>query len=142
MGIILAFSAFAGPFLIVFIFGSAFSPAGKPFLWLLPGIFGFGISRVLSADFNGRGRPQYITLSSFIAAGITLVLDLALIPHYGMLGAAQASSAVYLVNAMILVLWTQKQNALGWRPLLVPTRQDVIEILQFGKSLSESLRRG
>jgi O-antigen/teichoic acid export membrane protein len=72
MGVVLAISIFAGPILIATIFGPAFSLAGRPFLWLLPGIFGLGISRVLAADFNGRGKPLFVTLSSLISAGVLL----------------------------------------------------------------------
>jgi len=128
-------SAFGGPLLIKVVFGTAFSPASIPFLWLLPGVLGLGVSRVLAADFNGRGKPQLVTLAALVAAGLTLTLDLALIPKYGMRGAAQASSLAYLANAMILVFWSRKQNNLHWNILLIPKYNDVLEILQFCKGL-------
>jgi O-antigen/teichoic acid export membrane protein len=80
---------------IDFVFSSAFSDAYIPLLVLLPGVVLLGGSKVLTNEIAGRGYPHYNSLNAALALVVTVVLDLVLIPRYGVLGAALASSAAY-----------------------------------------------
>jgi O-antigen/teichoic acid export membrane protein len=89
--------------LIQFVFGSAMTPALQPLWLLLPGIVSLAPVRVISSYLSGIGKPIYTT---YIAAGsviLTVVLDLLLIPPYGINGAAAASSIVYTCTAVATV---------------------------------------
>ena len=50
----------------------------------------------------GIGRPEFNTYTALAALVITVVGDLALIPPYGLVGAAIASSLAYSVKAAVL----------------------------------------
>ena len=80
---------------INFVFSSAFIGAYMPLLVLLPGVVLLGGSKVLTNEIAGRGYPHYNSLNAALALVVTVVLDLVLIPRYGVLGAALASSAAY-----------------------------------------------
>ena len=83
--------------LINFVFSSAFIDAYIPLLVLLPGVVLLGGSKVLTNEIAGRGYPHYNSLNAALALVVTVVLDLLLIPRYGVLGAALASSIAYAI---------------------------------------------
>jgi O-antigen/teichoic acid export membrane protein len=58
---------------------------------------------VASAYLYGRGSPGLNSIVLGIGLVITVVLDLLLIPRYGALGAATASTAAYLCTDGMLV---------------------------------------
>jgi O-antigen/teichoic acid export membrane protein len=129
----------AGIYLIPFFYGVAFAPSVAPFLWLLPGILSMAVSKILSANLSGRGKPQYATYTSGITVVATVVLDLALIPSMGIVGAAIASSIAYTASAVLSVIWFNHENQTNWRQVLVPTHADLISLLeQLQKLLNQS----
>ncbi len=114
-----------GPILIPWVYTDKFQGSVPPFLWLLPGIVGMSISKVISADLAGRGKPQYATYTSTITVLGTIILDIALIPAYGIVGAAIASSIVYIASSILSVIWFSKETHTQWRQVVVPTRDDL-----------------
>ena len=70
-----------GIWAIPFIYGEPFRPSVPPFLWLLPGILGISMSKVISADLSGRGLPQYTTWSAAITLIVTIILRSLVNPH-------------------------------------------------------------
>lgn len=96
--------ALAAPLLLPAVYGPAFADAVVPAWILLAGLAGGGVTGVILAWLSGTGRPGLG--SAAIAAGlvVTLVLDVALIPGYGEVGAAVASTVAYLAAAAVLAL--------------------------------------
>jgi O-antigen/teichoic acid export membrane protein len=84
-----------GPALIILGFGEAFRPALVPFFILLPGIWMLGCANICGSVLSGKKRPGSASLIAGGAALLTLVLDLILIPPFGAVGAAIASTAAY-----------------------------------------------
>jgi O-antigen/teichoic acid export membrane protein len=72
------------------------------FLVLLPGAAALSTGRVIAAYLAGRGRVWATSRIAIAAAVATLVLDLALIPTVGVMGAAVASSVAYAAAAALL----------------------------------------
>ena len=93
--------ALLGPLLIRIIYTDAFMDAYLPMLALLPGVVLLGSTRVLTNDIAGRGYPQYNSISSAVALILTVALDFLLIPRFGIMGAALASTASYTMTALI-----------------------------------------
>ena len=85
----------SGKFVIQFLFSKAFASAYVPMLALLPGVLCLGGGKVLLAYISGRGYPIYQSICIGISLVVTVVLDFILIPQYGILGAAVASSVSY-----------------------------------------------
>jgi O-antigen/teichoic acid export membrane protein len=85
--------------LLPLVYGTAFHGAVRPAWILLAGLVGEGVTGLVGAYLYGVRRPGLNSLA--IAAGVlvTVVGDLALIPHYGAVGAASASAVAYLVTA-------------------------------------------
>lgn len=105
--------AVIGRWLIEFVFGPVMLAAVTPLLLLLPGVVALSGAKILSSYLSGIGRPIYAT---WIAAGslaLTVALDLALIPRFGISGAAAASSVVYTVSAAATLYFFAENPAPG-----------------------------
>jgi len=87
------------------LFGLAFDNAVLPARILLIGLAAEGVGGVATAFLFGRGRPGLNSLAAGAGVVVTLVLDVLLIPRFGAVGAAVASSAAYLTTTLSLVLW-------------------------------------
>jgi O-antigen/teichoic acid export membrane protein len=86
-----------GKTFIQLIYSFAFVDAYIPMLVLLPGVILLGGAKVLTNEIAGRGYPQYNSINAGIALILTVIFDLILIPRFGILGAALASSIAYAV---------------------------------------------
>lgn len=94
---------FLGKTIIAFVYSSTFLPAYLPMLVLLPGVVLLGGGKVLTNEIAGRGYPHYNSINSGVAFILTIALDLLLIPQYGIIGAALASSIAYSLIFFIAI---------------------------------------
>jgi O-antigen/teichoic acid export membrane protein len=90
----LALYWFIGP-----LFGDEYKAALPAFLWLLPGIVAGAGARVQSNCIAASGRPEWNLYSALAVVAINIVCNILLIPGYGILGAAWATSLAYTFNA-------------------------------------------
>jgi lipopolysaccharide/colanic/teichoic acid biosynthesis glycosyltransferase len=87
------------------LFGETFRAAVLPAQILLVGLAAEGVAGVATAFLYGRGRPGLNSLAAGSGVLVTVVLDVILIPRFGAVGAAIASSAAYLTTTLTLVAW-------------------------------------
>ncbi|MCC6848565.1 MAG: polysaccharide biosynthesis C-terminal domain-containing protein [Deltaproteobacteria bacterium] len=92
--------AAVGERLILAFFGAEFAPAVPALYILLVGLAAHGADGVLSGYNVGIGRPELNTYTALAGLVVTVIGDLTLIPAYGLVGAAVASSAAYTVKAV------------------------------------------
>jgi len=112
--------AVAGPALIVIGFGEAFRNALVPFFILLPGIWMLAFGNICSFVLGGKKRPGMSSLLAGVAALVTVILDLALIPPFGAVGGAIASTAAYAVFGIAsLVIVARIFDTPPWRLLVI-----------------------
>ncbi len=102
--------ALLGRWIIEFVFGTVMLAAVTPLLLLLPGILALSGAKILSSYLSGIGRPIYPTYIAGANLVLTVALDIALIPRYGIAGAAAASSIVYTITAAALVIVFRKES--------------------------------
>jgi O-antigen/teichoic acid export membrane protein len=109
---------------INFVFSSTFIGAYVPMLVLLPGVVLLGGAKVLTNEIAGRGYPHYNSINSGLALVLTVVLDLVLIPRYGVLGAALASSIAYAAIFLTAIGFylTVSRRASGASPVQMSTQ--------------------
>ncbi|HEY4569263.1 MAG TPA: polysaccharide biosynthesis C-terminal domain-containing protein [Kribbella sp.] len=86
------------------LYGASFAPAVAPARVLVAGMILAGASGVASAYLYGRGTPGLNSLVLGVGLALTVVLDVTLIPQFGALGAAVASTAAYLSTDALLVV--------------------------------------
>jgi O-antigen/teichoic acid export membrane protein len=85
-----------------------------PILLLLPGTLGFAVSRPMLSINHAKGDLKTLIAATGIAAGLNLVLNLLLIPPYGMIGAAIATTIGY---GSLPLVQTVAARRLGYDPL-------------------------
>ncbi|MFG1912001.1 lipopolysaccharide biosynthesis protein [Kribbella sp. NPDC048928] len=85
------------------LYGASFGAAVTPARVLVAGMILAGGSGVASAYLYGRGTPGLNSIVLGAGLVITVVLDVTLIPRYGALGAAVASTAAYLSTDALLI---------------------------------------
>lgn len=123
-----------GRILIHLFFGASFLPAVAPLLWLLPGFAAFAVWKILAGDLVARGRPLIYSATAAAAFAAMVLLDLWLIPIWGITGAAAASSAAYLFASVLIILMYRRVTGVRLGDLLLAKKADF-------RLLRESLRR-
>lgn len=106
LGYILSF------WLVPVFFSEAYIEVIEIFPYLLPGIVMFAPTILLSAYFAGINRVDINFKSSGLGFVICLILNYTLIPTFGIVGAAVASSGSYAISAGYLVYHFRRQNAI------------------------------
>jgi O-antigen/teichoic acid export membrane protein len=110
--------ALAGGPLIVALFGAEFAPAIPAFQILLIGLAAHGGDGVLNGYNVGIGRPEFNSYTALIALVITVVGSLALVPSYGLIGAAITGSVAYSVKAVALTVLFLSSSGITFPQLL------------------------
>ncbi|MBI5284856.1 MAG: oligosaccharide flippase family protein [Chloroflexi bacterium] len=87
--------AVAAPIIIPPFFGDRFDDSVQALWLLLPGTVALTGSKVLTSYIFSQGRPMVNTLITCVSLAVTVVALLALVPRFGVNGAAAASSLAY-----------------------------------------------
>lgn len=122
-----------GSVVILFAYGPQFHPAVVPMLILLPGIWFLGMAGVIQGDLSGRGRPGLSSQLAGVAAGVTVIFDLVLIPPLGVVGAALASVIAYTTYGISSLATLHRMSGIPIRRLVVPTRADFALYWRFAR---------
>lgn len=102
----------ASPVAVPLLFGDEFEDAVGPLLWLLPGVVALAGTKVLAAYVFSQGKPIINAKVALVTLVLTIVLDVLLIPPFGVSGAAIASSIAY-VASFVLTLIEYKRLSSG-----------------------------
>ncbi len=130
--IALAFSiaAFAfGPAVIQVAYGGRFGAASGPLRLLLPGILVFGSAGTFASFFIFQlGRPALVAWINGGMIAVQTTACFALVPRYGMAGAAVASSITYLIGAAANTVVFCRFSRLKVRDVWLPTVTDALRL--------------
>lgn len=85
-------------YFIPLLFGKSYEKSYLVLLCLLPGIIAGSASKIIANDIAARGRPELNLYASIIVVAINLLGNIILIPQYGLIGGAFATTIAYLVN--------------------------------------------
>lgn len=117
-------AALLGGFAIRLVFGEAFADAYLPMVLLLPGVWAMGLWKNLTSDLSVRGYPTYKGYTAGMAVLVTIVLDFALIPVWGVPGAAAASTVAYWAAFLMALHIYCRVTGFSLRQILFPARSD------------------
>jgi PST family polysaccharide transporter len=96
--IIVAVSLFLLPPFIFIVFGEQYIASGQALQFLAPAGFAVATGCASEAWLNINGYVDHIAKRSIIGAASNILLNIALIPSYGIFGAATATSISYLIS--------------------------------------------
>jgi len=132
----------AGSRLIPFVFGAAFARGATTLRLLLPGVCALGLWRVIVQGLAGWGHPEAKSVSAGAAAVLTVALDLALTPRWGINGAAVASTVAYSGAFAVAAVYAARVLGIGLVDLVVPRARDVSAVIGEVRTQLASRRAG
>ncbi len=139
--VLVAANAVFAPLVLLYGYGDAFRPALLPLLILLPGMWFVGTGNLVVGDLRGRGRPGLASTVKGVSALLTVGLDVALIPPFGVTGAALASLVSYAFFGSVSLLVLSRVSGVPVRKLAVPTRGDLALYPRTARAAVGRLRR-
>jgi O-antigen/teichoic acid export membrane protein len=98
-----AVAAIIIPYAINLLYGAEFMPGVQAFRILLIGIVLGSFSRVLANDIAARDFPQYNFYASVAVVSVNVTMNFILIPKWGIIGAAAATSIAYGFNSILKI---------------------------------------
>lgn len=116
--------AVVGPLIISIFFTEAFLPAVVPLWLLLPGVVAASWVKPLQSYLVGRGRPMTPLYVALLWTPLAIAAYLVLIPGFGIVGAAVASSIAYAALAALQLYFLFRVSSIRLAELLVPRRSD------------------
>jgi O-antigen/teichoic acid export membrane protein len=122
------------PLLIKLFFGNAFAVGANITRVTAVASISFAVTRAMEGVLRGVGRPLTAGIAEFVALGATVVGLAALLPAFGLIGAAWATLLAYTVSGAWMAWRIRRFIDLPIRQLVVPDREG-IELLR------ERLRR-
>jgi O-antigen/teichoic acid export membrane protein len=122
------------------VFGSDFVDARIVLVLLFPGTVLFSSSRVLIDALAGFGAPHLGSAVALTSFGVTLTLDLLLIPRYGINGAAIASTFAYATSAIVASIWFGRLTGAAPFAALLIGRREVMQLIAVIKSVRIRVR--
>jgi O-antigen/teichoic acid export membrane protein len=129
-----------GPRLVRFVYGSEFADAGVALRLILPGVVAYSVVAILSRYIVGRGRPGTSTVVLLLGLFTNVVMNLVLIPRYGILGAAAASSISYAATAVATLAVFRRLSGRGWAETLIVRRSDILAVGRAAAAAMDRLR--
>ena len=140
-GICGLFLALVGPRFIVLWYGADYAPAGEPLVWASIGALAMSIYVIVTRAFTSQNRQRVNITSGVPALATNFLLNLVLIPHMGIVGAAMATAFAYSLACTILMYFYVKETGVRVRELLVPTAEDLRYFRDLGaKGLHKGMR--
>ena len=113
------------PFILV-IFGDKFINAFQPFLLLLPGLMAMTLNYSYSNYFSSIGKPLVGGAVFCIGLIINIILNLWLIPIFGIHGAAISSSIAYTVITIGFIYKIRQVDNISIKEFVLPKNSDFL----------------
>lgn len=104
--------------LINWCFSEAFAESYLVVVLLLPGILALSYAKILVSHLVGRGQSWAITAGAAAGFPLTLGFNLVFIPHFGIKGAALASSLSYTASSLVTAWIFMRYSGVTIRELL------------------------
>jgi O-antigen/teichoic acid export membrane protein len=102
-------------FVFPFLYGPDFSNAVFPFKVIVAGIVFTCITKIFATYIFSRGKVIYNLWATIVALAATIVLDLLLIPHLGILGACITSVVAYFLVLLVVFYFLFRKFGFRWR---------------------------
>ncbi len=133
--------AVIAPFVLPAVFGHAFDGSVHALWLLLPGTVALTGSKVLTSYIFSRGRPLVNTGITIVSLVVTTIALFALVPRYGINGAAAASSLAYGAHFVAALFAYRRISGQPIMEALLPARDDLRLYTDALRSIRTRLRR-
>jgi len=127
---------FAGPSLIVLVYGHKFAPAGPALQAILPGIVAYCAMPFLTQFFTLQiGRPTLSTIAGSISTIVCAATTALLIPRFGIVAGAIGVSVSYVAAFIFMLMLFQRETKISLFRALILTPSDLRHYVTFARTL-------
>lgn len=110
--LVIGIAALSDPF-VPYYYGGNFNESIGPLLILLPGALSFALARPILSISQGKGNLKPLIAATGFASLVNVLLNLALIPRWGIYGAGMATSVGY---GLMLFTHVRVARSIGFYP--------------------------
>ncbi len=111
--------------LVPLFFGDEFSDSVVAIWWLLPGTVALAGTKILASYIFSQGKPLLNTYITVASLAVTLTCDFALIPFFGVPGAAAASSIAYSASLILSLIVFRRLSGRSLREAVLVRGSDL-----------------
>jgi O-antigen/teichoic acid export membrane protein len=108
LAIMTAVTAAVAADLLAFMTRGYFTAAAPVVGWTAVGVFFYGVYLLTSIGLNITSHTRYYPVATGVAAAVTIGLNFALVPRYGIVGAAGANATAYAIQSAIAFRLAQR----------------------------------
>ncbi len=116
---------FLSDYLLVLLYGADFKDSVIPFKILVIGMIFTGTSQLFSSYISASGRNDLCLLANIIGLSFTIVLDFMLIPKYGIVGSAYATTISYLSIFLVYFAIIIFKEKFTFKNIFILKKQDL-----------------
>jgi len=113
-----------GHWIIILLYSKSFLASVIPLQILLIGIVSGSASRILANDISGRGKPMINSYIGIITVILNVILNIVLIPKFGIGGAALSSTISYTTTFLIKLIVYSKISGNRIRDIIFIKKSD------------------
>jgi O-antigen/teichoic acid export membrane protein len=125
--------------LIPILLGDVYRPSVPLLTILLPGVLLYGLAPIWSAFFTGHmGRPLISLAIAGVSLGLDAVLNIVLLPRFGVIAAAWSATIGYAVASALALAIVVRTTGLSWRVPFHVRREDLAE---YGQAVRQAFSR-
>jgi O-antigen/teichoic acid export membrane protein len=130
------------PWGIPLLLGQRFEPSVIPALLMLPGILSWSVGRSLAPFIAYQiGKPWYNTGVSVMAFVINILASIALVPRFGINGAAAATTISYFTMLVLMTIVFKKTAKVSLISIVKYQREDVTLVVEQVRRILGALQR-
>lgn len=119
------FTAVFSKYIVLLYGGKLFLPSVKPLLLLLPGITISVVPGILNNLWLRKGWFTQITYMAVFNSLVSLLLNLILIPRFGVTGAAFATTVTYSISSLMAIVLFSRYGGRDISKLFIPQKEDL-----------------
>ena len=114
-----------GRWIIVSLYSEKFLESVLPFQILLIGAVTLGGSRIITNDIAGRGKPMLNTYVAIASVILNILLNIILIPKFGIIGAAWATAISYSITFILKTIIYSKISGNSIAKIILIQKSDI-----------------
>lgn len=116
-------------FILPLLYGAEFSDSSLQLLILLPGVYLIGLESVMVQHFNAIGLPVLIPVFWVVTLIINVALTFALVPSFGALGAALASTLSYALIFVLVAVYFRARTGRRLSEAFLPSGEELRDLI-------------
>lgn len=122
--------------LVLILFGQPFAEAVPALRWLLLGTIAWTVTNVTWQYASARGRPGLGVFVFGVAVALDVLLNVLLLPRWGVVGAGIAATASYMLAALLFLRFFTQWERCSLREALVATPSDLRRLWRAAREAS------